>query len=74
MEEPRTKQSLIRRSGEVFVLADHTKINEVSNFQVCGYESISHIITNPTDCMTENQAACLDKFRNKGVEIIFADE
>jgi len=74
MEEPKTKQSLIRRSSEVFVLADHTKINEVSNFMVCGYERISHIITNSIDSMTEKQKECLEKFSKQGVGIIFADE
>lgn len=73
MEEPETKKSLIRRSNEVFVLADHTKVNEVSNFMVCGYESISHIITDSPEVMTDKQKECLEKFSKKGIEVIYVN-
>jgi DeoR/GlpR family transcriptional regulator of sugar metabolism len=72
MEEPETKKSLIRRSNEVFVLADHTKIGEVSSFMVCDYTSISHIITDSPEIMTAKQTECLEKFEKKGVEVIYA--
>lgn len=70
MEEPESKKSLIRRSKEVFALADHTKINEVSSFMVCGHESISHIITDSQELMSPAQMKCLERYKSKNIDVI----
>lgn len=73
MEEPETKKSLIRRSKEVFVLADHTKIGEVSSYMVCGHESISHIITDSRELMSPEKMECLENYKSKNVEVIIVN-
>lgn len=73
MEEPEAKKSIIRRSKEVFVLADHTKIGEVSSYMVCGHESISHIITDSQELMRPDQMECLENYKSKNVEVIIVN-
>lgn len=73
MEEPEAKKSLIRRSKEVFVLADHTKVNEVSSYMVCGHESISHIITDSEEIMTKEQMECLNNYKSQNVEVVIVN-
>jgi len=40
IEEVEAKKAIIDRSAEIFIIADHTKINKVSAFHVCNYKSL----------------------------------
>ena len=40
-----TKQAVIRRANQVFLVADHSKFNKVSFTQVCTFDDIDDIIT-----------------------------
>lgn len=59
---------ITRTTGNVYLLADHTKLGKNSNFTSCSIEEISHLITDdraPRDF--------LDEIRTRGVEVITAE-
>lgn len=72
IEEVEAKKAIIDRSAEIFVVADHTKINKVSTFYVCNYKRIDKIITDGLVEFTKEQKKCLKKFEEKNVDIIVA--
>lgn len=72
IEEVEAKKAIIDRSAEIFVIADHTKINKVSTFNVCNYKIIDKIITDGLAEFTKEQKKCLKKFEEKNVDVIIA--
>ena len=74
MEESDVKKSLIRRSGEIFVLADHTKIAATSAYTVCGVETIDRIIVDSRSFFGPEQLEALDVMEKQGARVIFAEE
>ena len=67
-----SKKAIIDRSAEIFVIADHTKINKVSTFHVCNYKIMDKIITDGLVEFTKEQKKCLKKFKEKNVDVIIA--
>jgi len=66
-EESAIARAMIRRSMEVFVLADHTKFNVVKAYRVCGKDEVDLIITD--DGL---DTSILEEFRKRGwrIEIV----
>ncbi|MDR1389803.1 MAG: DeoR/GlpR family DNA-binding transcription regulator [Treponema sp.] len=74
LEESEVKKSLIRRSKEVFVLADHTKIDTTSIYTVCGIEFVNGIIVDSKLFFTPEQLETLEEMEKKGAKVVFAEE
>jgi len=74
LEETEVKKSLIRRSKEVFVLADHTKIDTTSIYTVCNIDSINCIIVDSQSAFKPEQLNVLAEIEKAGTKIIFAEE
>jgi DeoR/GlpR family transcriptional regulator of sugar metabolism len=74
LEETEVKKSLIRRSKEVFVLADHTKIGTTSIYTVCNIECIDSIIVDNQSVFMPDQLKNLAEMEKTGVKIVFAEE
>jgi DeoR/GlpR family transcriptional regulator of sugar metabolism len=73
VEETEVKKSLMRRSDEVFVLADHSKIDSASVYTVCDIKSINCLITDSYSLLTQNQLEMLESVKQQGTNVIFAD-
>jgi DeoR/GlpR family transcriptional regulator of sugar metabolism len=74
LEESEVKKSLIRRSKEVFVLADHTKIDTTSTYTVCNADSIDYIIVDSQSALRHEQLESLAEAEKTGTKIVFADD
>jgi DeoR/GlpR family transcriptional regulator of sugar metabolism len=74
LEESEVKKSLIRRSKEVFVLADHTKIDTTSIYTVCDVDSIDYLIVDNQSAFKPEQLETLTEIEKTGTKIIFAEE
>jgi DeoR/GlpR family transcriptional regulator of sugar metabolism len=74
MEESEVKKSLIRRSGKVFVLADHTKIDTTSIYTVCEVGAIDCVIVDDRSFFTLRQIKVLEDMEKQGTEIVFAEK
>lgn len=74
LEESESKNVLIQRSKEVFVLVDNTKICYDASFSVCNKREIDTIITDSESNLANNQIRCLKQFSDYGSNIVFASE
>ena len=74
LEESEVKKSLIRRSKEVFVLADHTKVDTTSIYTVCNVDSIDCIIVDSQSAFRPEQLESLADMEKTGTKIVFAEE
>jgi len=74
LEESEVKKSLIRRSKEVFILADHTKIGTTSVYSVCNVDSIDCIIVDNQSTFKPEQLETLAEMEKIGTKICFAEE
>lgn len=74
LEESESKNVLIQRSKEVFVLVDSSKICYDASFSVCNKREIDTIITDSKSNLAENQIRCLKQFSDYGSNIVFASE
>lgn len=72
MEESEAKRQLIRRSAEVNVLVDHTKLNRYAPFVVCGASEIRRIITDAGSMEDAASKKLLEEYRQGGGEVIIA--
>lgn len=72
IDEGEAKKAMMDSSKSVFIVADHTKINEVSFFHVCDYKRMNKIITDSLGEFTKDQIECLESFRSKGVDVVIA--
>lgn len=73
IEEGEAKQALIEKANKVIVIADHTKLDKLSFFQVCGKERFNTIITDRFEPLTKEQDLTIEAFREYGIEVIVAD-
>lgn len=74
IEESDAKKKLLKRSGEVYVLVDNTKIGRDASFTVCKWRDITAVITDSEANLSEKQKVCLQKYSEHGVDIIYAME
>jgi DeoR family fructose operon transcriptional repressor len=74
IDEGEAKQSLIERSNQLYVLADHSKINTLSFFKICSSDKIHTIITDSNKPFDQQQQKCIDSFREIGVNVIMAQD
>lgn len=72
VEEGLTKKELIKRSKDIYVVIDHSKLCKTSFYQVADYRSIKAIITDGLQELNEEQKECLAKYKEKGVEVLMA--
>lgn len=73
MDEGEAKQAIIERSSEVFVLADHSKIDTIAFFKICPAEKVDTLITDAYQSFTVKQQKCLDLYEENGVDVIVAN-
>ncbi|EGA90838.1 DeoR family transcriptional regulator [Planococcus donghaensis MPA1U2] len=73
IDEGEAKQAMIRKSNQVIVLADHTKLDTVAFFQVCPSNSIQTIITDKPENPTSAETTCIERFQESGTTIYLAD-
>lgn len=72
IEESDAKKKIAKRSAKTFVLVDHTKVGHDASFSVCKWKDISAIITDSKSAFEENRKKHLERFEEKGVEIIYS--
>ncbi|SET25378.1 transcriptional regulator, DeoR family [Natronincola peptidivorans] len=70
IDEGEVKKAMIKNSKNVYIIVDHTKINETAFFQVCDYREMNKIITDDLGVLTKEQENCLQEFRNEGIEVV----
>lgn len=73
IDEGEAKQAMIRKSNQVIVLADHTKLDTVAFFQVCPASAIQAIITDQPKYPTEAQLDFINQYRSNGTEVYIAE-
>lgn len=73
MDEGEAKQAIIKRSNEIFLLADTSKINTIAFFKICDAEQIDYLITDNSVKHTVEQEECLRQYQESGVRIIVAE-
>lgn len=73
IDEGEAKQAMIRKSNQVIVLADHTKLETVAFFQVCPASSIQIIVTDKPENPTDAQIASISQFKMNGTTIYTAE-
>lgn len=74
MFEVETKKSAIKKSAEVVVLLDHTKINKTSLLKVCDIQQITHIITDGFEKFSSEDKELFKKLENSGINITIAEQ
>ena len=74
MEECEAKRQLMRRCKEVYVLLDHTKINQYAPFVVCTPGDINVLITDSKAGQNPEKRAILQKCADDGVKVVYAAE
>ncbi|MDR1895088.1 MAG: DeoR/GlpR family DNA-binding transcription regulator [Spirochaetales bacterium] len=72
LEESEVKKSLIRRSGETFILVDHTKVDTSSMYTVCDIKTIDCVIMDDRTFFTPEQIDVLEDIKKQGVNLVFA--
>ena len=72
IEESDAKRKIAKRSAKIFVLVDHTKVGHDASFSVCKWPDITAIITDSKSAFEESRKIHLDRFEEKGVEIIYS--
>ena len=71
VEESDSKKKLLKRSKKVYVLVDNTKVGHDASFSVCKWPEIAAIITDSGTALSEEKKNHLDRFSEKGVEVIY---
>ncbi len=69
MDDSLVKRVFIKRSREVIMLLDSSKIGQVKYAKLCGLEDVHKIITDSNIAEED-----LNRFRSYGIEVIIADE
>ena len=72
VEESDAKKKLLKRAGKTFVLVDNTKVGHNASFTVCKWPEIAAIITDSKSGFSEGKKSHLERFAEKGVEIIYS--
>ena len=73
MEECEAKRQLMHGCKEVFVLLDHTKINQYAPFVVCSPGDINVIITDSKAGQNPEKRAILQRCADDGVRLVYAE-
>ena len=73
MDEGEAKQAIIKRSNEVFLLADTSKINTIAFFKICDSKQIDYVITDNLISHTQEQKDCLKQYQESGAHVIVAE-
>lgn len=73
MDEGEAKQAIIKRSNQIFLLADQSKIDTISFFKICDAGQIDCLITDRLMEHTEQQKECLRQYEETGVRVIVAE-
>lgn len=73
MDEGEAKQAIIERTNQLFLLADHSKINTVAFFKVCSAKQIDTLITDSFGTFEEEQLETLKLFEVNGINLIIAE-
>lgn len=71
--EAEEKKALIRGSREVFVLADHTKLDTCAFYKVWEIEGIHHLITDAA-AHTQNQLEFLEQCRQRDIQVHLVED
>ncbi len=74
MEECDAKRQLICRSSEIYVLIDHTKINQDAPFVVCEVSEMNRIITDAATQKIKKKKEIMKQCTNAGCKVTYARE
>lgn len=74
MEECDAKKQLLGRSNEVYVLIDHTKVNQYSSFVVCDVEDMTRIITDSATQKIKKKKEIMQQCIEAGCKVTYARE
>lgn len=72
MEECDAKKQLLNRSNEVYVLIDHTKVNQYSSFVVCDVEDMTRIITDSATQKIKKKKEIMQQCTEAGCKVTYA--
>ncbi|MGM8364463.1 DeoR/GlpR family DNA-binding transcription regulator [Virgibacillus sp. W0181] len=73
MDEGEAKQAIIERSNKLFIVADHSKLDTIAFFKICPAKRVDSLITDSFIPLTDSQKACLDQYKDNGVDLIIAE-
>lgn len=73
MDEGEAKQAIIHRSNQLFLLADHSKIDTLAFFKICPASRIDTLFTNFSNSMTKEQLRCIEVYRENGIDVVIAE-
>ncbi|MGM8212411.1 DeoR/GlpR family DNA-binding transcription regulator [Virgibacillus sp. W0430] len=73
MDEGEAKQAIIKRSNQLFILADHSKIDTIAFFKICPADRVDALITDAFVPLTDGQKSCLELYRESGIDLIIAE-
>lgn len=74
MEECDAKKQLLDRSNEIYVLIDHTKVNQYSSFVVCDVEDMTRIITDSSTQKIKKKKEIMQQCIEAGCKVTYARE
>ena len=74
MEECDAKKQLLSRSNEVYVLIDHTKVNQYSSFVVCDVVDMTRIITDSATQKIRKKKEIMQQCVEAGCKVTYAKE
>lgn len=72
MEECDAKKQLLSRSNEVYVLIDHTKVNQYSSFVVCDAADMTRIITDSATQKIRKKKEIMQQCIEAGCKVTYA--
>lgn len=72
MEEGQAKQAMIDKANHVYVLVDHTKLGNLSFFQVLNIDEIDTVITDQVKPLTTEQTAIIHNLQANGIQVLIA--
>ncbi|SHF17136.1 transcriptional regulator, DeoR family [Seinonella peptonophila] len=74
VEEGEAKKAMVEKSNRVYVLVDHTKLDNLSFFHVIDREKIDVIITDQLVPFTQEQQQLIENFRTDGIEVMISSD
>lgn len=74
MEECDSKRQLIKKSDEVYMLLDHSKIGKHAPFVVCNVKDMDMIITDVATQKSDEGKAIMKQCMDAGCKVVFAKE
>lgn len=74
MEECDAKKQLLSRSNEVYVLIDHTKVNQYSSFVVCDVVDMTRIITDSATQKIRKKKEIMQQCVEAGCKVTYTKE